>query len=112
MRPPLLVVSMLGAALLAAAPARAADMGPPEPPETYAPPPPVAAAPPVMVAPPPVVAGPVVPPGPAGCWRYGPVGWGWYPCVAGPPAYWHDYRYGYRWRPYWARSQRWRRSYW
>ena len=35
------------------------------------------------------------------CWRYGWHGWGWYPCYAGPPAYWHTYR---GWRPHWARQ--------
>jgi hypothetical protein len=61
-------------------------------------------APIVAVVPPPV---PLV--GPAACWRYGTLGWGWYPCYAGPPRYWHAYHYGYRWRPYWAR---WHRGYW
>src|SRR3984957_19546659 len=117
MRLPLLAASMIGAALFAAASARAADMVPPQPP-AYEPPPVAEAPPPMMVQPPPVVA--VAPAGPAGCWRYGPVGWGWYPCVAGPPPYWHGYRYGYgygygygyRGRPYWARSHYWHRSYW
>ena len=122
MRRPLLTISMIGAGLLAAAAARAADMVPPEP--AYEPPPvaavpppqPVYAPPPVAVVPPPVV---VRPPG---CWRYGAVGWGWYPCVAGPPPYWHGYRYGYGHRygygygyrrgPYWAGAHGWHRSHW
>ena len=121
MRLPLLAASMLGAALLAA-PARAADMVAPQPPADYGPPPVAEAPPPMMVEPPPVYyAEPMVPVRPAGCWRYGAVGWGWYPCVAGPPPYWRGYRYGYgydygygygyRGRPYWAR-QGWHRSSW
>jgi len=50
------------------------------------------------------VAAPVAAPAATGCWLYGALGWGWYPCHAGPPAYWHTYRYG--WRPYWARHHR------
>jgi hypothetical protein len=80
----LLASSML-AALLGAQPANAAD---------YATIPP---APPVYVAPAPVVVAPAT----TGCWRYGTLGWGWYPCWAGPPAYWHAYR---GWRPHWARQ--------
>lgn len=115
MRLALLMVPMIGAGLLAAASARAADMVPPEPPAAYGPPPVAAVPPPVMIEPPPVVAAPI---GPAPCWRYGAFGWGWYPCVAAPRAYWHGYRYGYRdgyhyrGRPYWARSHHWQRSYW
>jgi hypothetical protein len=115
MRLPLLAASILGAALLAA-PARAADMVPPQPPAEYEPPPMAEAPPPMMVEPPPVYAEPMVPVRPAGCWRYGAVGWGWYPCVAGPPPYWRGYRYGYgygyRERPYWARYHGWHRSSW
>jgi hypothetical protein len=84
MRCSLLASSML-AALLCAQPANAAD---------YATIPP---APPVYVAPAPVVVAPAT----TGCWRYGTLGWGWYPCWAGPPAYWHTYR---GWRPHWARQ--------
>ena len=118
MRLPLLATSMIGAVVLAAAPAWAADMVPPPPTPAYAPPPVAEEPAPCMVEPPPVVAEPVAPVRPGGCWRYGPVGWGWYPCVAGPPPYWHGYRYGYGYgyrhgyRPYWARYHGWRRSYW
>ena len=119
MRLPLLTLSIIGAALLAVASVRAADMVEPEPPAAYSPPPAVAVPPPAVAVPPPVVAvAPpvvVVRPPPANCWRYGAVGWAWYPCVAGPPVvYRHDYRYGYGYRlpPYWAHSQRWHRSYW
>ena len=80
MRRSWLVLSLLGAALQ---PALAADVAPP-----------IAAAP-VWVAPPPVAAAPTA------CWRYGDLGYGWYPCYAGPPAYWASYHYG--WRPYWGR---------
>ena len=118
MRFALLTASMIGAALFAAASARAADMVTP-PPNTYMPPPMEEAPPPVAVEPPPrVFAEPVEPAGPPGCWRYGALGWGWYPCVGGPPPYWRGYRYGYgygygyRGRPYWARSHGWHRSYW
>jgi hypothetical protein len=104
---PLLTVSMIGAALLAAGSARAADM-PLEPPAAYTAPPAVYMPPPVVVVPRPVV---VVPP-PAPCWR---LGWG-YPCIAGPPgAYWAGHRYGFGEPPYWEESHRWRRwhgSYW
>ena len=97
MRLPLLTVSMIGAALLAAGSARAADM-PLEPPVAYTAPPPAYAPPPVVVVPP-----------PAPCWR---LGWG-YPCIAGPQgAYWRGYRYGFGAPPYWAGSHRWHRSYW
>lgn len=123
MRLPLLTASMIGAAALAAASARAADMVPLPPPAAYEPPPapyeppPVAEVPPaVMVEPPPGYDEPVAPVRPGGCWRYGPVGWGWYPCVSGPPPYWRDDRYGYGYRygyrPYWARYHGWHRSYW
>ena len=116
MRRPLLVASMIGAALLAAAPARAADMVPPPQAPQYMPPPVAEAPPPVMVEPPPVYYAEPVPVRPGGCWRYGPVGWGRYPCVAGPPPYWRGYRYGYgygyRERPYGARYHGWHRSYW
>ncbi len=62
----------------------------------------IPAAPPVVVVPAPVaVARVVVAPATTGCWRYGPLGWGWYPCWAGPPTYWHSYR---GWRPHWARQ--------
>jgi len=62
----------------------------------------IPAAPPVVVAPAPVAVAPVVvAPATTGCWRYGTLGWGWYPCWAGPPAYWHSYR---GWRPHWARQ--------
>src|ERR1051326_8360133 len=79
---PLLTVSMVSAALLAAGSARAADMRleppaaytPPPvayapPPVAYAPPPVVVVSPPVVVLPPPVA---VVPPR-VPCWR---LGWG------------------------------------
>ena|SRR5579871_3610032 len=102
---PLLTVSIIGAAVLAAGSARAADM-PLEPPAPYyTAPPPAYAPPPVVVVPPPVV---VVPP-PIPCWR---LGWG-YPCVAGPAgAYWRGDRYGFGARPYWSGPHRWHRSYW
>jgi hypothetical protein len=62
----------------------------------------IPAAPPVVVEPAPVAVAPVVAaPATTGCWRYGTLGWGWYPCLAGPPAYWHSYR---GWRPHWARQ--------
>jgi hypothetical protein len=109
MRLALLAVSTIGAGLLAAVSAQAADMVPPQPPPAYAPPPAAYAPPPVVVEPAPVFAEPV---GPAGCWRYGAFGWGWYPCGAGPRAYWHGYRHGYRERPYWARAYHGHRSYW
>jgi hypothetical protein len=95
MRRPLLVLSLLAATLLSAGTARAADMTP------------YPTAPIVAVAPP-----PIEPTGPAACWRYGNLGWGWYPCYAGPPPYWHYYHHGYRGRPYWARWQRWHHWYW
>jgi len=80
---------VLAATLCAHRPAAAAD---------YAP----IARGPVVVEPAPVL----VEPAPlveatTGCWRYGTLGWGWYPCWAGPPAYWHTYR---GWRPHWARQ--------
>jgi hypothetical protein len=86
MRHPFLVLSMLAGVLSLQRPALAADVAPLTPP-------------PVVVA--------VPPPAPAAtaCWRYGGAGWGWYPCYAGPPAYWHSYHYG--WRPDWARHYRW-----
>jgi len=126
MRLPLLTVSLISAGLLATASAHAADMLAPEPP-AYAPPPVAAVPPPVVVEPAPVVAAPVRP---AGCWRYGAVGWGWYPCVGGPPPYWRDYgygygyrygygygygygyRYGYRPGPYWAHARGWHGARW
>jgi len=64
----------------------------------------IPSAPPVYVEPAPVFVAPapvVVVPETTGCWRYGVKGWGWYPCWAGPPAYWHTYR---GWRPHWARQ--------
>ena len=98
MRLPLLVLSFLAATLLSPISASAADMTP------------YPTAPIVAVARP-----PVEPVGPAACWRYGNLGWGWYPCYAGPPPYWHYYRgyhHGYGGRPYWARWQRWHGWYW
>jgi hypothetical protein len=105
MRAPLLTVSMIGTALFATASAQAADMVAPEPLAAYTPPPVAVAPPPVAIVPPPVVAvsppivavppAIVVRPPPATCWRHGAVGWGWYPCIAGPPIYRHDYHYGY-----------------
>jgi len=89
------LLSLFAAVLLGPASARAADFAP------------YPTAPIVAVAPPPVVSV-----GPAACWRYGALGWGWYPCYAGPPRYWHYYHRGYRGRPYWARWQRWHKSYW
>ncbi len=113
MRLPLLTTPMIGAVLLAAPLARATDMVPPQPPAAYMQPPVAAVPAPVMVEPPPVYAEPVAPAGPAACWRYGARGWGWYPCVAGPPVYWHGDHYGYRGvRPYWARYHGWHRSSW
>jgi hypothetical protein len=80
----LLASSILAAVLCAAQPAAAADIATiPSGPVVYAEPVPVVVAP------------------PTGCWRYGTLGWGWYPCLAGPPAYWHTYR---GWRPHWARQ--------
>jgi len=84
MQRPLLASSMLAALLCAAQPAAAADVAT------------IPSAPPVYVEP-----APVVVPATTGCWRYGTLGWGWYPCYAGPPAYWHTYR---GWRPHWARQ--------
>ena len=72
--------------LISARPGLAADVAP------------LAPAPVVVVAPPPA-------PAATACWRYGGHGWVWYPCYAGPPAYWHSYHYG--WRPDWARHYRW-----
>jgi hypothetical protein len=100
MRRFVLPLSLLAAMLLPVASTRAADLTP------------YPTAPIVEVAPPPVASV-----GPAACWRYGTLGWGWYPCYAGAPHYWHyyshgDYRHGYRWRPYWAHWQRWHRWYW
>jgi hypothetical protein len=89
MRRCLLVLSVLGAALH---PALAADVAPP------------VAATPVVVGPPAMA---VAPAPPTACWRYGAHGYGWYPCEAGPPAYWRSYDYG--WRPYWGRHHR---GYW
>jgi hypothetical protein len=83
-------VGLIVAMLLSVVPVRAADLTP------------YPTAPIVTVAPPPVASV-----GPAACWRYGTLGWGWYPCYAGPPRYWHSYRHGYRWRPYWARWHKW-----
>jgi len=84
MRHPCLVLLTLAAVLNLPRPALAADVAP------------LAAPAVVAVAPPPAA---------TACWRYGGLGWGWYPCYAGPPAYWHSYHYG--WRPYWARRDRW-----
>jgi hypothetical protein len=79
------LASSILAALLYAQPASAADIATiPSGPVVYAEPAPVAVA-----------------PATTGCWRYGTLGWGWYPCWAGPPAYWHTYR---GWRPHWARQ--------
>ena len=89
MRRSLLVFSVLGAALQ---PALAADMVAPP----YGPAP-------VVVGPPRVVA--VMPAPATSCWRYGRLGYGWYPCEAGPVEYWGSYDYG--WRPYWGRHHRW-----
>ena len=94
-----LPLSLSAAVLLSGAPVHAADLAPNSAPYPT--------APIVAVAPP-----PVVPVGPAACWRYGTLGWGWYPCYAGPPRYWHYYHHGYRWRPHWARWQRWHKWYW
>jgi hypothetical protein len=76
---------MLAAVLCAQQPALAADVAA------------VPSAPPVIVGPVPAA----VVPAATACWRYGTLGWGWYPCYAGPPAYWHSYR---GWRPRWARQ--------
>jgi hypothetical protein len=86
MKRSLLVLSVLGAALQ---PALAADMLVPY------------GAAPVVVAPPPVA----YVQAPTSCWRYGRLGYGWYPCEAGPVEYWGSYDYG--WRPYWGRHHRW-----
>ena len=80
----LLASSMLAALLSAHHPAAAADVAT------------IPSGPPVIVEPAPVA----VIPATTACWRYGTLGWGWYPCWAGPPAYWHMYR---GWRPQWAR---------
>src|SRR5262249_24210560 len=80
-----LLASSILAAVLCSQPAVAADY-PPIPPDSA-----------VIVEPAPVIVEPV--PATTGCWRYGPLGWGWYPCLAGPPAYWLSYR---GWRPRWA----------
>jgi hypothetical protein len=61
------------------------------------------AAPPAVVE----TAPPLAPVGPAACWRYGELGWGWYPCYAGPYPYRHYYRWG--WRPGWGWHHDWRR---
>jgi hypothetical protein len=95
MRRLVLALSLFAATAFSIVPAHAADLTP------------YPTAPIVAVAPP-----PVVPVGPAACWRYGGLGWGWYPCYAGPPQYWHSYRRGSRWRPYWARWQHWHKWYW
>jgi hypothetical protein len=81
----LLASSIVAALIAAQQPAVAAD---------YATLPP---APPIYVEPAPVAVAPAT----TGCWRYGKLGWGWYPCWAGPPAYWHFYK---GWRPHWARQ--------
>ncbi|HLH92357.1 MAG TPA: hypothetical protein VKX28_28335 [Xanthobacteraceae bacterium] len=102
MRRSVLFLSLLVATLLSVGATRAADLVP-----DLAPYP---TAPIVAVAPP-----PIEPATPAACWRYGNLGWGWYPCYAGPPPYWHYYRgyhHGYRGRPYWARWHRWHRWFW
>jgi hypothetical protein len=85
MRRSFLACAMLAATLCTLRPAAAADYAPlPSGPLVYAEPNLVAVA-----------------PATTGCWRYGTLGWGWYPCWAGPPAYWHTYR---GWRPHWARQ--------
>ena len=87
MRHPFRDLLMLAAIVCAPQPALAAD---------------VAAVPPtpraVIVEPTPVV----VVPATTACWRYGGLGWGWYPCYAGPPGYHADRG----WRPHWA-GQHW-----
>jgi hypothetical protein len=80
-----LASSIVVALLCAQQPATAADVAV------------IPSGPPVYVAPAPVAVAPAT----TGCWRYGTLGWGWYPCWAGPPAYWHTYR---GWRPHWARQ--------
>jgi hypothetical protein len=85
MRRSLLASSILFALIAAQAPATAADVAV------------IPAPPPVYVEPAPVA----VVPAETGCWRYGTHGYGWYPCWAGPPAYWHTYK---GWRPHWARQ--------
>ena len=84
MRRSYLVLSVFAAVLMSPPPGLAADVAPLAPPS-------------VVVA--------VPPPAATACWRYGGAGWGWYPCYAGPPAYWHSYHHG--WRPDWARHYRW-----
>ena len=81
----LLASSVLIALVCAQQPAAAADVAV------------IPSGPPVIVEPAPVAIAPAT----TGCWRYGTLGWGWYPCYAGPPAYWHAYR---GWRPRWARQ--------
>jgi len=85
MRRSFLACSILPALLCGPQPAAAADVAT------------IPAGPPVYVEPAPAVVGPAT----TGCWRYGTLGWGWYPCLAGPPRYWHSYR---GWRPHWARQ--------
>ncbi len=85
MKRSLRAMPLLAALLCVPRPAAAADIATMPP------------APAVVVAPAPVA----VVPATTGCWRYGTLGWGWYPCWAGPPAYWHTYR---GWRPHWARQ--------
>jgi hypothetical protein len=90
MRRSFIASSMLAAILCPQQPAAAADIAT------------IPSGPPVIVEPAPVVVAPVVvAPATTACWRYGTLGWGWYPCYAGPPAYWHTYR---GWRPHWARE--------
>jgi hypothetical protein len=87
----LLASSILAALICAQQPATAADVAViPSGPPVYVEPAPVVVPAPVAVA-----------PATTGCWRYGKLGWGWYPCWAGPPAYWHTYK---GWRPHWARQ--------
>jgi hypothetical protein len=80
----LLASSILLALIAAQAPAAAADAAV------------IRSGPPVYVEPAPVAVSATT-----GCWRYGTRGYGWYPCWAGPPAYWHTYK---GWRPHWARQ--------
>ena len=87
MRRSFLASSIVAAIVFAQQPAHAADV-------TAIPAPPRA----VIVEPAPVV----VVPATTACWRYGGLGWGWYPCYAGPPGYHADRG----WRPHWA-GQHW-----
>ena len=79
-----MIRSLLAAAsCLAAVPAMAADMEPYMAPYAARPEPYV-----VQPVEPLVVPRVVIPVEATPCWRYGRLGWGWYPCYAPPRAYW------------------------